>query len=201
MYRGGADAWNIRDRHMADTLAALLEDAGPDAKAIVWAHNSHVGDARHTEMGRMRGELNLGELCRDAWPGDTAIVGFGTHEGTVAAADDWDEPMRVMAVRPSRPDSVEHLFHRTAMPRLLADLRADGGHDSLHTALQATRLQRFIGVIYRPGTERYSHYAEASLSRQFDAYAWFDHTRAVQATPHESERAPGGVPDTWPFAV
>jgi len=199
MYRGGAEAWNIRDRHMADTLKSLLDDAGPDANAVVWAHNSHVGDARHTEMGRVRGELNVGELCRELWPGRTVIVGFGTHEGTVAAADDWDEPMRVMAVRPSRPDSVEHLFHRAGAPRLLADLRADGGHDGLHAALQATRLQRFIGVIYRPATERYSHYAEASLSRQFDAYAWFAQPRAAEAAADAGRGGAAG--ETWPFAV
>ena len=205
MYRGGAEAWNIRDRHMADTLSALLDEAGPASRAIVWAHNSHVGDARRTEMGRDRGELNLGQLCRERWPGPATIVGFGTHAGTVAAADDWDAPMRVMAVRPSRADSVENLFHRTGMPSLLADVRADGGHDGLHDALRETRLQRFIGVIYRPGTERWSHYAEAALSRQYDAWAWFDESRAVAAAPAAATTgAPGAsppVPDTWPFAV
>lgn len=199
MYRGGADAWNIRDQHMFETLEALLEaqseSSGEDARAVVWAHNSHIGDARHTDMGRLHHELNLGQLCREKWGDQVSLIGFGTHTGTVAAADDWGDPMRIMQVQPSRPDSYEHLFHRADVPRCLVEL-CESGANGLHAALSPPRLERFIGVIYRPHSERYSHYAKASLSQQFDAYVWFNQTHAVDALAEES--APG-IPDTFPF--
>lgn len=196
MYRGAAESWNVRDAHMAETLLQVMRAQGPTARAVVWAHNSHIGDARHTDMGRERGEFNLGQLCREHFGDEAALIGFGTHAGTVAAAGDWDAPMRVMPVNPSLPGSIERLFHDTGEPRGVLHLR-DAAR-GLREALQADRLQRFIGVIYRPETERWSHYAEASLARQFDAWAWFDETRAVE--PLDGPQR-GGVPETWPFAV
>ena len=124
--------------------------------------------------------------------------GFGTHAGTVAAASDWDEPMQVMQVNPSRPDSVERLFHDTGLPQSLLDLRGGDGDEDARAALRPDRLERYIGVVYRPDTERWSHYAASSLSRQFDGWTWFDRTTAV--TPLGDARA-AGVPDTWPFGV
>ncbi len=193
MYRGSEESWNLRDTHMFETLCALLEARGPAAKAVVWAHNSHIGNAAFTDMGIRRGELNIGQLAKEKF-GDTArLIGFGTHRGTVAAANDWDEPMQVMTVRPSMAGSHERRCHDTGLSRFLLDLR---GHEEavLHEAL----LERFIGVIYRPRTERWSHYSEAILLRQFDGWVWFDETSAV--TPLTSD--PGTSEDeTWPFGL
>jgi protein-L-isoaspartate(D-aspartate) O-methyltransferase len=196
MFQGSAESWNLRDTHMFDTLQSLLDAHGPDARAVVWAHNSHLGDASATEMGRVRDELNVGQLCRKRFSDDAALIGFGTHTGTVAAASDWDEPMQIMQVRPSRADSYEHQFHLAGVPRCLIDLH---DNDALRDALSVERLERFIGVIYRPDTELYSHYAKAELSAQFDAFVWFDETRALRALPaldevHEQ-------PETYPFGV
>lgn len=198
MYQGGAAGWNLRDSHMFETLAQLLAFNGPMSKAIVWAHNSHIGDARFTEMGMTRGEHNLGQLARQAWGELVALVGQGTHAGTVAAAHDWDGEMEVMAVRPSRSDSYERLCHDTGVPRFLLDLHPDR-HLELRQQLRVPRLERYIGVIYRPDTERWSHYAESVLSRQYDAWLWFDETHAV--TPLEAEEPHVGVPETYPFGV
>jgi erythromycin esterase-like protein len=198
MYYGGADSWNLRDTHMFETLQHLLDAKGPEAKAVVWAHNSHIGDARFTDMGISRDELNIGQLCRERFGDEAALIGFGTHSGTVAAATDWDGPMEVKRVLPSRRDSYERLCHDSGVPRFLIDLGIDS-HPALHQALLAPRLERFIGVIYRPDTERWSHYSEASLPQQFDAYVWFDETSAV--TPLGPEHARSGMPDTYPFGV
>lgn len=198
MYYGGAESWNLRDTHMFETLGHLLDAHGPQSKAIVWAHNSHIGDARHTEMGSARDELNIGQLCRERFGDAAALVGFGTHAGTVAAASDWDGDMEVMQVRPSHRDSVERPCHDSGVPRFLLDLRK-GRHEALRRRLLPPRLERFIGVIYRPDTELQSHYAEVSLPQQFDAYTWFDETTAV--TPLGSQHPTGGVPETWPFGV
>jgi protein-L-isoaspartate(D-aspartate) O-methyltransferase len=197
MYYGAAESWNLRDSHMFETLEHLLAAAGPQSKAVVWAHNSHIGDARHTEMGQLREELNLGQLCRQRFGDDAVLIGLGTHTGTVAAASDWDEPMQVMDVRPSRQDSIERQFHDAGQPRGLLDLRA-GVSPPLRERLAVARLQRFIGVIYRPDSERWSHYVECSLAPQFDAYLWFDHTRAVEPLGQEPRT---GVADTWPFGL
>lgn len=196
MYEGAAESWNVRDAHMAETLIQVMKAHGETSRAVVWAHNSHIGDARFTDMGRERGELNLGQLCREHFGQDAALIGLGTHAGTVAAASDWDSPMRVMAVRPSLEGSIERQFFDAGQPRGVLHLR-DADPD-LRTDLREDRLQRFIGVIYRPDTERWSHYAEASLARQFDAYAWFEQTRAVEALDGPQR---GGVPETWPFGV
>ena len=196
MYHGGSETWNLRDRHMFETLEHLLEAKGPDAKAVVWAHNSHIGDARETEMGRERGELNIGQLCRERFGAEVALVGFSTDRGTVAAASEWDGEMEIRAVRPSLDHSVERCFHLSGKRRSLFDFRRN---ESVARALEETRLERFIGVIYRPETERYSHYAEASVSKQFDALVWFDETNAI--APLATTTRPGHVPDTFPFGV
>ncbi|HVI32047.1 erythromycin esterase family protein [Phenylobacterium sp.] len=201
MYYGSEESWNLRDTHMFDTLEALLEAKGPDARAVVWAHNSHIGDARATGMGRERGELNLGQLCRQRWGEEARLIGFGTHTGRVACASDWDEPMEVKAVVPSRADSYERLAHDAGCARALIDLRP-GQHDELRARLMAPRLERFIGVIYRPETERWSHYVECVLPEQFDAYVWFDETSPV--TPLETRPLPDhetGAEETWPFGL
>jgi erythromycin esterase-like protein len=194
MYFGSADSWNLRDRHMFETLKNVLKAKGEGAKAVVWAHNSHIGNARHTEM-RDRGEINLGQLCRERFGEDAALIGFGTHTGTVAAATDWDRPMEVKPLNPSLEGSYERLSHDSGKPRFLLDLAK---HQELRERLGESRLERFIGVIYRPETERWSHYMEASLPEQFDAWVWFDETRAV--TPLTSHSG-GGEEETWPTGL
>jgi protein-L-isoaspartate(D-aspartate) O-methyltransferase len=203
MYYGGAESWNLRDMHMFGTLRHLLESRGPQSKAVVWAHNSHIGDARHTAMGSARGELNIGQLCREAHGERAALIGFGTHEGTVAAASDWDGEMEIKQVRPSRTGSVERLCHDAGADRFLLDLRR-GQHEGLRAALAPARLERFIGVIYLPETELQSHYAQVCLAEQFDAYVWFDRTRAVTPLAPEhlaGEHAAPGTAETWPTGL
>jgi protein-L-isoaspartate(D-aspartate) O-methyltransferase len=197
MYYGAAESWNLRDQHMFETLEHLLDAKGPQSKAVVWAHNSHIGNAAFTEMGQLRGELNIGQLCREKFGDDCALIGFGTHTGTVAAATDWDGEMEIKRVNPSRPDSYEHLAHGADRPRYLLDLR-ERQHAQLREALMTSRLERFIGVIYRPETERWSHYSECSLPNQFDAYVWFDETTAVTPLPGEAR---AGEDETYPFGL
>ena len=197
MYFSAAESWNLRDRHMFETLEQVLQAKGANAKAVVWAHNSHIGDARVTEMGMVRDELNVGQLCRERFGNDAALIGFGTHTGTVACATDWDGDMEIKGVMPSLPESYERLAHDAGVPRFLLDLRK-GSHDHLRHQLIRARLERFIGVIYRPETERWSHYSECSLARQFDAYVWFDRTRAVTPLPTVTRK---GVPETYPFGL
>jgi erythromycin esterase-like protein len=201
MYYGGAESWNLRDRHMFDTLEALLDHKGPDARAVVWAHNSHIGDARATEMGVVREELNIGQLCRERWGEAARLIGFGTHSGTVACADDWDAPMTVKTVRPALPGSWERLAHDSGRECFLLDLR-EGVDAQLRMALRDPRLERFIGVIYRPETERWSHYVDSRLAEQFDAYVWFDRTTAVTPLPTRTTTGHEVSDDeTWPFGL
>jgi erythromycin esterase-like protein len=195
IYRGGAASWNVRDRHMFGTIQRLMAHR-PDARAVIWAHNSHVGNASATAMG-WRGEFNIGELVRAAWRDDAVLIGFGTDHGTVAAASDWDAPMEVMPLRPARAHSWEEAFCRTGHARSLTDWRGSKRRD-LATALSQPLLERAVGVIYRPQTELASHYFEAVLADQFDAWVWFAQTSAV--TPLGDER-PRGVPETWPFGL
>ncbi|TYL80848.1 protein-L-isoaspartate(D-aspartate) O-methyltransferase [Bradyrhizobium cytisi] len=197
MYYGAAESWNRRDTHMFETLCALLEAKGSDARAVVWAHNSHIGDATKTEMGTVRGELNVGQLCRERFGNGAALIGFGTHTGTVACASDWDQPMEMKRVNPSRPDSYERLAHDSGRVRFLLDVRA-GVHERLRAQLLEPRLERFIGVIYRPETERWSHYSACVLPEQFDAYVWFDETTAVTPLP---TRVREGPEETYPFGL
>jgi len=198
MYYGGAESWNLRDAHMAETLEHLLDHGGPDAKAIVWAHNSHIGDARATDMGRARGEHNIGQLVRERWGSAAALIGFGTHTGTVTAASDWDAERETKHVLPSRADSHERPCHESGIPRFLLDLGPDADPDLLDQ-LREPRLERFIGVIYRPETERWSHYSAAVLAEQFDGWVWFDETSALE--PLEPYEPHDGMADTWPFGV
>ena len=196
MYYGGTASWNLRDRHMFDTLETVLDFRGPEARAVVWAHNSHLGDARATEMGA-RGQLNVGQLCRERFGDDAYLIGFGTHTGTVAAASTWGGSMQVKQVRPSHRDSYERLCHDAEVPAFLLPLRR-AEDDRLGAALMQERLERAIGVIYRPETELASHYFSAVLPRQFDEYIWFDESKAV--TPLSTEVVEG-VPETFPFGV
>jgi protein-L-isoaspartate(D-aspartate) O-methyltransferase len=196
MYRGARESWNLRDAHMLSTLEAVLAHRGSGSRAVVWAHNSHVGNAAATEMSD-RGETNLGELSRRRWGTGAYLIGMGTDRGTVAAASGWDEPMRVRALRPSHPDSYERLCHESHVPRFLLPLR--GSRDALlREALAVTRLERAVGVIYRPDTEIVSHYFQASLPRQFDEWIWFDETHAVDAQEGATEDLD---PSTFPFAL
>jgi protein-L-isoaspartate(D-aspartate) O-methyltransferase len=194
MYYGSRASWNLRDSHMFETLKTLLAFYGPKSKAIIWAHNSHIGNAAATEMFS-RGEYNLGHLCRKEF-GDLAYaIGFGTHTGTVAAASNWDGPMEIKTVLPAIPDSYEHVCHETGKPSFLLNLRRsslDG------TALRKPRLERAIGVIYRSETELASHYFQAVLPEQFDEYVWFDETSAI--TPFETKTLQD-LPDTYPFGL
>jgi protein-L-isoaspartate(D-aspartate) O-methyltransferase len=196
MYYGSRASWNLRDTHMFDTLQALRDFHGPQSKAIVWAHNSHVGDASATEMSA-RGEFNIGELCRRTFGAGVYSIGFGTHTGTVAAASEWDGPMEVKAVQPALDGSYEKLFHETGHPRFMLPLR-HLAPAALRQSLEKPRLERAIGVIYRPQTELASHYFQASLPRQFDEIIWFDETHAV--TPLAAKQLQG-LPDTYPFGL
>jgi erythromycin esterase-like protein len=201
MYYGSAESWNLRDQHMFDTLNMIL-DAKPNSKALVWAHNSHIGNAAFTDMGMRREELNIGQLCKEKWDAKARLIGFGTHTGKVAAADDWDEPMQIKKVRPSLPESYERASHDAGLPRFLLDLREGEVGRQLREALLKPRLERFIGVIYRPETERWSHYSEAILPRQFDGWVWFDETHAV--SPLAGEQRPGDhaeIDETYPFGL
>jgi len=195
MYYGSRASWNLRDEHMFETLQTLFAYRGPNSKGIVWAHNSHIGDASATEMSA-RGEHNIGQLCRKQFGSQCYAIGFGTDHGTVAAASDWDGPMETKSVRPALQNSYERLCHETGVPRFMLSLRERGNTHA--RGLVTPRLERAIGVIYRPETERASHYFEAVLPRQFDEYIWFDESRAV--TPFRTEELEG-MPDTYPFGV
>jgi erythromycin esterase-like protein len=196
MYRSSRESWNLRDRHMFDTLMRLRESRGDTAKAIVWAHNSHIGNAAATAMG-WQGEFNIGESCRAAFGDEAVLIGFGTDRGTVAAASDWDGPLEVKRVLPARPDSFERVFRQTFIKSSLTDWRSDRKSE-LRQLLSKPRLERAIGVVYRPETELLSHYFEAVLAEQFDAYVWFEETSAI--TPLPAGR-PRGAPETYPFGL
>ena len=195
MYYGSRASWNLRDTHMFETLKTLLDHHGPTSKAVVWAHNSHIGNAAATEMG-MRGEINIGQLCRDAFGDQVYSIGFGTDHGTVAAATDWDGEMEVKHVRPALLGSYERLCHESGKSRFFLPLR--GADADLSGGLMKARLERAIGVIYRPQTELQSHYFEATLPRQFDEYVWLDETTAV--TPLTTGELSGAA-ETYPFGL
>jgi erythromycin esterase-like protein len=190
---GGPQSWNLRDSHMFETLEELTEHLevtrGP-TKGVVWAHNSHVGDARATEMGT-RGELNIGQLARERYGEEALVAGFTTYSGTVTAASDWGAVTERKRVRPALEGSWEHLFHETGIPQFL--IQTD--------ALEGQRLERAIGVIYRPETERLSHYFNALITEQLDVVMHFDETRAVEPLEPSSEWVEGELPETYPFAV
>jgi erythromycin esterase-like protein len=195
-----AGSWNLRDRHMADTLDELmahLDRHGGTARVVVWEHNSHVGDARATEMSN-RGETNIGQLMRERHHGEVVTVGFTTYTGTVTASHDWGGPAERRRVRPAHPDSYEALLHAASIPAFLLCPLAGG--DSA-AALAEPRLERAIGVIYRPQTERQSHLFAASLARQFDALIHLDTTRAVEPLERTQEWEFGEPPETYPSAL
>jgi len=196
MYYGSRASWNLRDAHMFETLQTVMVFYGEHSKAVVWAHNSHIGDASATEMSA-RGEYNIGELCRKALGAQSYHIGFGTDHGTVAAASTWDGPMEVKAVRPSHPQSYERLFHLTNQPGLLLPL-STGQKTEVTVELASPRLERAIGVIYRPESELASHYFEARLPEQFNELIWIDETNAITPLPTGQTK---GVPDTYPFGV
>ena len=199
MFHGRISSWNLRDTHMAETLEQLLDHLDArvgQSRVVVWAHNSHLGDAAATELGTM-GEINLGQLVRGRHRDECLLVGFTTHGGTVTAASEWDGPAERQWVTPALPDSCEALFHGTGMPRLLLDLRGDS---PAARWLRQPRLERAIGVIYRPETERLSHYFHARVADQFDFVLHFDHTRAVE--PLETVPPPSTeIPETYPTGV
>lgn len=193
-------SWNLRDRHMAETLDALvsyLDRKAGRAKIAVWEHNSHLGDARATEMGR-RGELNVGQLTREKYADDAVLIGFTTHRGTVTAASDWGGSAECRRVRPALAGSYEALFHASGRDRFLLIM---DDSDVLARQLGVPRLERAIGVIYRPETERQSHYFQARLPDQFDAVVHFDETRAVKPLETTEVWEAGELPETFPFAV
>src|SRR5262245_8866357 len=200
MFLEEVSSWNLRDRHMAETLekltAHLARHVGR-AKVAVWADNSHLGDARATEMG-WRGELNVGQLVRQRYDGDAMLVGFTTHHGTVTAASDWEGPAERKRVRPALAGSYEAIFHATGLGRFLLRCRE---RDALRGALRDPKLERAIGVVYRPDTERQSHYFHARLADQFDAVLHFDETRAIEPLELTAEWKAGEVPETFPFGV
>jgi erythromycin esterase-like protein len=198
MYRGRVSSWNLRDQHMARTLDALVahrDRRPPGARVVVWAHNSHLGDARATEMGR-RGELNLGQLVRSAHPDEAVLVGFTTDHGTVTAASEWGGPAERKRVRPAIERSWERGFHDAAPDQFLLPLGPDG-LDPGRTAL----LERAIGVIYRPETERQSHWFHADLARQFDVVIHLDRTSAVEPLERTSLWDAGEPPETYPSGL
>jgi len=200
MFRRDVLSWNLRDTHMVESLEAVvthLAQQMPEPKVAVWAHNSHLGDASATEMGE-RGELNVGQLVRARHGADAVLVGFSTHHGRVTAASDWGGVAERKHVRPALRDSFEAMFHDTRVDRFLLTWH-DG--DTLADDLRNPELERAIGVIYRPETERQSHYFWARLADQFDAVVHTDETRAVKPLEPTSEWEAGEPPETFPFAV
>ena len=198
MFGGQVLSWNLRDTHMMETLEALLrhvQQTSGEARAVIWAHNSHLGDARSTYMGDV-GKLNLGQLVRQAYGDQARLIGFTTHTGTVTAASNWDEPAQRKRVRPSLPDSYERLFHDVDVPRFLLLL----DDPDIKTILSTPRLERAIGVIYRPDTERISHYFKAHLSEQFDAVMHIDETHALEPLETWSIDE-ADLPETYPTAL
>jgi len=203
MFRGRVSSWNLRDTHMVDTLDALaehLQRQGRAGKLVVWAHNSHLGDARATQMGA-GGEVNVGHLMRERHGDDARLIGFSTHTGTVTAADDWGDPARAMRVRPSLPGSVERLLHDVGIARFFLPLRGSDAATAAADALREPLLERAIGVIYRPDTERQSHYFHARVGDQFDAVFHFDETRAVVPLERSAPWDATEPAETYPTAL
>jgi erythromycin esterase-like protein len=200
MFRGRASSWNVRDRHMAETLHALaawLERRFGYSKIVVWEHNSHLGDARATAMSR-RGEFNVGQLVRERYPDQAFNIGFTTYAGTVTAATDWDGDAETKRVRPGLPGSWEELFHSIGQPDFLVMFRDDR---DLSSQLAEERLERALGVIYRPETERISHYFFARIADQFDAVIHIDSSRAVEPLDALAKVSEEEVPETYPSGV
>ena len=198
MYVRGESTWNLRDTHMADTLDALADHLGRRARIVVWAHNSHVGDSAAMGFREQRDEITLGHLCRERHAGDTALIGFSTYDGTVTAASDWGDPAELMQVRPALPGSYEALFHATGIPKFLLRLDRLG---EASCALHEWHLQRAIGVVYRPVTERASHYYHVRLPSQLDAIIHLDRTRALEPLERTAAWERAELPETYPTAL
>jgi len=199
MFGDAAASWNLRDRHMADTLDHLMAHMDRHdgvGRVVVWEHNSHIGDARATQMGG-RGELNIGQLMRERHLHEAVLVGFTTHSGTVTAASGWGEPAERMRVRPALEGSYEALFHEVGIPAFTLCPMQGGAGQMLHEP----RLERAIGVIYRPQTERQSHWFAADIARQFDALIHIDATRAVEPLESSQGWELGEPPETYPSAL
>ena len=196
LYYAEANSWNQRDQHMFETLQSVMKFHGEGAKVVVWAHNSHIGNARATEMSA-RGEFNIGQLARETFGDKAYSIGFGTDHGTVAAASEWGGPMEIKQVQPAHVDSYERVFHEVRTDNFLLPLR-QALHETVRPRLMPERLERAIGVIYRPETELQSHYFYACLPRQFDEYIWFDSSSEVQSLAREVTE---GAPDLFPFGV
>lgn len=199
MFRGRVSSWNLRDSHMAETLSALnahLENQGQTGKIIVWAHNSHLGDARATYMSR-QGEWSVGQLIREKYPKEVVSIGFTTFEGTVTAADNWDEPAQFKKVNQALNNSYEQLFHLVGISRFFLNLR----EADLKSILRQQLLERAIGVIYRPQTERASHYFEARLAEQFDGIIHFDRTRYLEPLDRIASLTHEDAPETFPEGI
>jgi erythromycin esterase-like protein len=200
MFQGRISSWNLRDRHMVETLNSLIkhiESQGQRAKVVVWEHNSHIGDARVTEMSE-RGELNVGQLVREQYGKAAVLVGYSTYTGTVTAASNWGAPAERKRVRPALKGSYESLFHSVSQPNFLLNMRDDS---TIADILRDPRLERAIGVIYLPETERISHYFYAQLPEQFDAVLHFDETTAVEPLERTAEWEAGEVPETYPYGI
>jgi erythromycin esterase-like protein len=200
MFQGRVESWNLRDRHMAETLHALvthLDSQGQQAKVAVWEHNSHLGDARATYMSDY-GELNVGQLVRERYGPEAVLIGFTTYEGTVTAASEWGGPAERKRVRAALANSYEALFHEAKIPKFILPFR-DNGPASI--AVRDPRLERAIGVIYLPQSERQSHYFDARLSDQFDAVIHFDETTALEPLERYALWETGEPPETFPTGV
>ena len=200
MFRGRVSSWNLRDSHMAETLDALarhLSRDGEPAKIVVWEHNSHIGDARATEVGGL-GEWNVGELARKAYPGQTCLIGFSTYDGHVTAASEWDGPAERKRVRPALHGSYEELLHHVGLPRYYLNLRDD---TPVRRLMLERRLERAIGVLYLPRTERQSHYFNAQMAQQFDAIIHIDRTDALVPLDATSGWHSGEPPETYPEGI
>jgi len=200
MFRGRISSWNLRDRHMTETLNQLVthfEQQGQPPKVVVWEHNSHLGDARATDMGAA-GELNVGQLVRQQYQDDAFLIGFSTYTGTVTAASNWGASAERKGVRRALPESYEALFHQTGQPNFWLNLREQ---NPAVQGLHKPRLERAIGVIYLPQTERVSHYFQARLPEQFDAIIHFDETRAVEPLERTPRWDRSEAPETFPMGV
>jgi erythromycin esterase len=198
MVRGGPASWNVRDHHMVETLERLMQHHGPHAKAIVWEHNTHIGDARFTDMARA-GMVNVGQLVRQAYEREgVMLVGFGTHRGTVIAADEWGAPMERMRVPPARADSFEEAMFNAAVgdSLLLFNGRDDGGVPGLDEPLG----HRAIGVVYDPDHERWGNYVPTIVPGRYDAFLYIEETRAVDPL-HMAIKIDGELPETYPSGV
>jgi erythromycin esterase len=192
MVRGGSESWNVRDRHMIATLDDLLTYHGPAAKAIVWEHNTHIGDARATDMAV--GMVNTGQLAREGYgDDDVVLVGFGSHRGSVIAGRAWGAPMERMSVPAAQAGSWEGVFReaRGADALLLTE--------DLSEAARARRGHRAIGVVYDPREERYGNYVSTDLPRRYDAFIYLDETVALH--PLHVEPREEDPPATYPWGV